>query len=102
MGVLRFYFIENSINLIGTCLKILQCPTYVHNKTGTLLLVTPPIAMLLLRCLFLPHHDAGSHLLQAPSPQRCPIQAQRPHLEVLGNVTYAYFGQILVGGRVIV
>ncbi len=40
MGVLHFYSIENSIDLIGTCLKILQCRTYVHNKTGTLLLVT--------------------------------------------------------------
>jgi hypothetical protein len=57
MGVLGFYSIENSINLIGTYLKILQCPTYVHDKTGTLLLV--PLAMFLLQCLFLPHHDAG-------------------------------------------
>jgi hypothetical protein len=97
MGVLRFYSIKNSIDLIGTCLKILQCPMYVHNKTGTLLLI--PLAMFLLWCLFLPHHDAGSRwLLQAPSPQRCPIQVQRPHLEVLGNVAYTWFEQIPVGG----
>ncbi len=30
MGVLCFYSIENSINLIGTCLKILWDPTYVR------------------------------------------------------------------------
>ena len=40
MGVLRFYSIKNSIDLLGTCLKMLQCPKYVHDETGTLLLVT--------------------------------------------------------------
>ncbi len=86
--MLHFYSIKNSINLIGTYLKILQCPTYVHDKTGTLLLV--PLAMFLLQCLFLPYHDYGSHwLLQAPLPQHCPIQVQSPHLEVLGNIAYA-------------
>jgi hypothetical protein len=55
--------------------------------------------MLLLWCLFLPNHDAGSRwLLQAPLPQHYPIQVQRPHLEVLGNVAYAWFGWIPVGG----
>ncbi len=39
MGVVCFSN-ENSINLIGTCLEILQCPTYVHDKAGTLLLLT--------------------------------------------------------------
>jgi hypothetical protein len=33
MGVLRFYSIENSIHLIGTCLKIVLCPTYVEVET---------------------------------------------------------------------
>ncbi len=97
MGVLHFYSIKNSIDLIGTCLKILQCPVYVHDKTGTLLLVH--LAMLLSRCLFLPHHDASGHwLLQVPSPQRRPIQVQRPCLAVLGNVAYVWFGRISVGG----
>ncbi len=33
--------------------------------------------MLLLQCLFLPHHDAGSCWpLHVPLPQHCPIQAQ--------------------------
>jgi hypothetical protein len=33
MGVLHFYFIENSINPIGTCLKIVLCPMYVEVET---------------------------------------------------------------------
>jgi hypothetical protein len=58
-----------------------------------------PLAMLLSRCLFLPHYASGGHwLLQASLPQRCPIQAQQPHLKVLGNVAYAWFGRIPVGG----
>jgi hypothetical protein len=40
MGVLRLNSIKNSINLIGTCLKILLCLMYVHDKTDTLLLIT--------------------------------------------------------------
>jgi hypothetical protein len=40
IGVLCFYSIQNFINLIGTCLKIVLCSTYVHDETGTLLLVT--------------------------------------------------------------
>ncbi len=48
-----------------------------------------PLTMFLSRCLFLPHHDAGGRwLLQAPLPQCHPIQVQRPHLEVLGNVVH--------------
>ncbi len=39
MGVLRFDSIENSIDLIGICLKIVLYPTYVQNETGTLLLI---------------------------------------------------------------
>ncbi len=39
-GGFTFFSIENSVVLIGSCLKILQCSTYVHNKTGTLLLIT--------------------------------------------------------------
>jgi hypothetical protein len=33
MGVLRFYSIKNSIDLIGTCLKNLWDPTYVRVET---------------------------------------------------------------------
>ncbi len=41
MWVLNFYSIENSIHLIGTCHKILKkFPTYVQDKTGTLLQLT--------------------------------------------------------------
>ena len=39
MGVYCFYSIVKSIDLIGTCLKILSYPTYVRFETGTLLLV---------------------------------------------------------------
>ncbi len=40
-GILTFYIIQNSINLIGTCLKIVLCLTYVQTETCTLLLATP-------------------------------------------------------------
>ncbi len=45
----------------------------------------------------MPHYCAGGRwLVQAPSSQQLPIQQQIPHLEVLGNVTYAWFGRIPV------
>jgi hypothetical protein len=98
MGVLRFYSIQYSINLIGTHLKNLWDPTYVRFKTRYPTTRYPP-AMILSRCWFLPHHNAGGHwLLQASLPQHHPIQAQRPHLEVLGNIAYSWFERITVGG----
>ena len=39
-GVWCFYSIVKSIDLIGTCLKLLPYSTYVESETGTLLLVT--------------------------------------------------------------
>jgi hypothetical protein len=39
-GALCFYSIQNSINLIGTYLKIVLFPTYVQTETGTLLLIS--------------------------------------------------------------
>ncbi len=69
--------------------------SYVCTQQNRHLTACYHLAIFLLRCLFLPHHDAcGQWLLQAPSPQHCPIQVQRPHLKVLGNVAYTWFGQI--------
>ncbi len=100
---------ENILGLLLTFLfhpEFHQSNRHLSQKIRTIRrsyfsLVWYPLTMLLLRCLFLPHHDAGScWLLQAPLPQRCPIQAQRPHLEVLSNVAYAWFGRIPAGGGV--
>ncbi len=52
---------RNPSNLIGTCLKIVLCPTYIQTETGTLLLVS--LSPCLSRCQFLPHHGADGHWL---------------------------------------
>ncbi len=76
--------------------------TYICKSWDEVPFSSFPYLGVLSRSLFLPHHGTGGcWLVQAPSSQRHPIQAQIPHLEVLGNVPYAWFGQIPVGAWVI-
>ncbi len=67
-------------------------------ETGTLLLVTLSWRSMY-QGVFLPRHGTGGlwHV-EAPLSHRRPIQVRIPHQEVLGNVTYAWFGWIPGGG----
>jgi hypothetical protein len=74
-----FYSIENSIDLMGTCLKILQCPMYVHNKTSTLLLIT------LLPCYYCGVNFCHTMTLAAAGSYRhhCHSVAQSKHKDFI-------------------
>ncbi len=101
-GGVSFYSIHYSINLNGTCLKILSDPTYIQVEAGTLLPVTLSPCVSLSLHLLMPHHGNGSRwLIQVPPPKWRQIQAQRPHLKVLGNVPYTWIGWIPAGGWVV-
>jgi hypothetical protein len=75
MGVLCFNSIENS----STCHKILQCPTYVHNKKGTLLFVA------LLPCYYCGVYFCYTMMLVAAGSymRHCNSAAQSKHKDLI-------------------
>ncbi len=99
-GGVTFYYIKNSINLIGTCFKINTYPMYMEVETVTLLLVTLSCHSIKMTIFATPWRwrplaHRGAIITVVPNPKEI------PHLEVLGHVAYAWFGLILAGGQVV-
>jgi hypothetical protein len=96
MGVLHFYFIQNGIDLIGNCLKIVLCPTYVKTETGTLLLISQSPCYQELSFFATPWHwqplvCTGTIITAVPNPsmKTSSICLRQRHLHAVG-------GQVIV------